>query len=95
MVHIFILIFFRAIDLAKYLIFSQEQDPVFIKVLLSFSIYTNTIKLFKITKSNDQLDCLSKFNFCIKFRKYFKMHFFLINKMQLDFSRLDGKQQTF
>ena len=32
-------------------------------MLLSFSAYTNSIKLFTISKSNDQLDCLHAIRF--------------------------------
>jgi hypothetical protein len=44
----------------------EKQTPnksTFSKILLSFSAYTNTVKLFKVAKNADQLDCLHAIRF--------------------------------
>lgn len=42
--------------------FFKAQSTI-VKILHSFSLYTNTLKLFKITKNEDQLDCLHSLRF--------------------------------
>ena len=41
----------------------NDDEHLICKILLSFSIYSNTIKLFKIQKSAEQLDCLNAIRF--------------------------------
>ena len=58
----FYLMFFFKLMMQIFITKISDQSTLF-KVLLSFSIYSNTIKLFKITKNQDQLDCLHGIRF--------------------------------
>ena len=40
-----------------------SKQSTFTRILLSFSAYTNTVKLFKVGKNADQLDCLNAIRF--------------------------------
>ena len=40
-----------------------KDEPLALKILLSFSAYTNVIKIFKISKSEGQLECLHGIRF--------------------------------
>jgi hypothetical protein len=44
-------------------LFIQLIEPIWSKILTSFSIYTNTIKLFTVNNSKDQLPCLDAIRF--------------------------------
>ena len=43
--------------------FNLIGQPLGLRILGSFSLYTNTVKLFKITKSDDHLECINALRF--------------------------------
>ena len=60
-----------------------EKDPIYLQVLVSFSLYTNAMKIFTIAKNPDQLEC-------IHFIRFMSMAWY--KQKRLDMNQSQNKQ---